>query len=155
MEVRMSNELHADYASGNTLYAAVRSLSGQVWCPAAQAFETWGADAHTADDYDLTLADCSGSRYVGDFDADIPPGSYFVQVFAAPGAGPADGDPLVSSRLVLWTGSGELTAAKLLINKAVMDKLAGAVDYYDDDAQTILFTHTTTDTPSTITRNPG
>jgi hypothetical protein len=148
----MSDEIHADYASGNTLYAVIRSLSGQVWCLAGQVFETWGAGGHDADDYDTPLADCSGSRYVGDFDTDIPPGSYFVQVFRQAGAAPDDADPLVSSRFVLWTGSGELTAAKLLVNKAVMDKLVGAIDYYDDDGQTILFTHTTTDTPASITR---
>jgi hypothetical protein len=148
----MSHEIHADYVSGNTLYAVIRSLPGQVWCPAGQVFESWGAGAHTAGDYDIALTDCSGSRYVGDFDADVPPGSYYLQVFRQAGTAPADSDPLVSSRFVLWTGSGELTATKLLVNRAVMDKLAGAIDYYDDDGQTILFTHLPTDTPATITR---
>ena len=148
----MANEIHADYASGNTLYAVIRNLSGQVWQVAGHVFESWGTAGHTADDYDMALADCSGSRYVGDFDADIPPGPYFVQVFRQAGGDPADTDPLVSSRFLLWTGTGELTATKLLVNKAVMDKLAGTIDYYDHDGQTILFTHTPTDTPATLTR---
>jgi hypothetical protein len=149
----MSHEVYADYASGNTLYAVVRGLSGQVWCPAGQAFEAWGAAGHATADYSMALADCSGSRYVGDFDADIPPGSYVIQVFSQAGANPADTDPLVGSRLILWTGSGELTATKLLVNKAVMAKVAGTIDYYDDDGETVLFTHTPVDTPASLTRN--
>ena len=46
-------------------------------------------------------------------------------------------------------------AAKLLVNKAVQNKLTGAVDYYDDDGETILLTHTPADEESTITRNPS
>lgn len=46
-------------------------------------------------------------------------------------------------------------AAKLLVNKAVQDKITGAIDYYDDDGQTILFTHTPIDDESTITRTPS
>lgn len=47
------------------------------------------------------------------------------------------------------------TAAKLLVNKAVQNKLTGTVDYYDDDGETILLTHTPADQESTITRNPS
>ena len=43
-------------------------------------------------------------------------------------------------------------AAKMLINKAVQDKNTGVVSYYDDDGETILLTHTPTDSESTITR---
>jgi hypothetical protein len=46
-------------------------------------------------------------------------------------------------------------AAKSLVNKAIQNKNTGAIDYYDDDEQTILFTHTPTDDESTITRTPG
>ncbi|MCK4913011.1 MAG: hypothetical protein KAS69_00245 [Planctomycetes bacterium] len=46
-------------------------------------------------------------------------------------------------------------AAKLLVNKAVQNKLTGAVDYYDDDGETILLTHTPADQESIITRNPS
>ncbi len=56
---------------------------------------------------------------------------------------------------------GELTAlgldkaAKMLINKAVQDKLSGAIEYYDDDGQTVVLTHTPEESESGITRMPG
>jgi len=46
-------------------------------------------------------------------------------------------------------------AAKSLINKAVQTKATGAIDYYDDDGETVLLTHTPTDAESTITRTPS
>lgn len=46
-------------------------------------------------------------------------------------------------------------AAKVLTNKAVQNKSTGAIDYYDDDDQTVILTHTPTDTESTITRTPS
>jgi len=45
-------------------------------------------------------------------------------------------------------------AAKSLINKAIQNKITGAIDYYDDDSQTILFTHMPIDNESNITRTP-
>ncbi len=47
------------------------------------------------------------------------------------------------------------TAAKVLVNKAVQNKVGGAIDYYDDDDQTVILTHTPTDGESTITRAPS
>lgn len=46
-------------------------------------------------------------------------------------------------------------AAKLLVNKAVQNKVTGAIDYYDDDDQTVILTHTPADAESTITRTPS
>lgn len=46
-------------------------------------------------------------------------------------------------------------AAKSLINKAVQTKATGAIDYYDDDGQAVILTHTPTDAESTITRTPS
>jgi hypothetical protein len=43
-------------------------------------------------------------------------------------------------------------AAKMLINKAVQNKVTGAINYYDDDDETVILTHTPTDGESTITR---
>jgi hypothetical protein len=150
----MANEIQADYASGNTLYAVLRNRAGQVWHPALQAFESWGSSGHTADDYDIPLTDKTGSRYVGDFDPGVPSGSYGIQVFRQAGATPADTDTLVCSREIVWTGTGELTAAKLLANKAIGDTAVGTIDYYDDDGQTVLLTHNRQDEGSTTTRTP-
>jgi len=46
-------------------------------------------------------------------------------------------------------------AAKVLVNKAVQNKNTGVINYYDDDGETIILTHTPTDTESTITRTPS
>jgi hypothetical protein len=46
-------------------------------------------------------------------------------------------------------------AAKLLVNKAIQNKVTGAIDYYDDDGQTVILTHTPVDGESTLTRAPG
>jgi len=46
-------------------------------------------------------------------------------------------------------------AAKLLVNKAVQNKSSGVINYYDDDGQTVILTHTPTDEASTVTRTPS
>lgn len=148
----MANEIHIDYASGHTVYASVRNRAGQVWCPAAQAFENWGDAGHDADDYDIALADKGGSRYLGDFDASIPAGRYGVQCFAQAGAAPAPSDLLIDGRTIHWTGAAELTAMTILANKMVHDKDADVYDYYDDDHKTVIFTHHIEENASTVTR---
>jgi hypothetical protein len=150
----MANEIQADYASGSTLYAVIRNRAGQVWHPGQRAFENWGLGGHTADDYDVPLTDKTGSRYIGDFDAGIPSGYYCIQVFQQADSAPADTDTLVGGREILWTGTGELTAAKLLANKAVEDTMTETIDYYDDDGQTILLSQTLHEGASTFTRTP-
>lgn len=151
----MANEIHADYASGNTLYAVVRNSVGNVWYPTGQAFEPWGTGSRDADDYDISLTDKSGSRYVGNFDSNIPAGRYSIQIFLQAGANPADGDSLIASDEMIWSGTGIITAEKLLANKAIQDKTTGQIKYYDDDEQTVILTHTPDDAESTITRTPG
>jgi hypothetical protein len=46
-------------------------------------------------------------------------------------------------------------AVKVLVNKAVQTKSTGAIEYYDNDGQTVILTHTPDDTESTITRTPN
>lgn len=150
----MANEIHANYASGNTLYAVIRNCAGDVWYIAGQSFEEWGTNSRTADDYDISLTDKSGSQYVGDFDNNLPAGRYSVQVFLQGGANPVDGDTLITSDEILWSGTGKVTADKLLANKAVQNKTTGQIKYYDDDEQTVLLTLIPTDTEATITRMP-
>ena len=43
-------------------------------------------------------------------------------------------------------------AVKILLNKAVQDKLTGAIQYYDDDGQTVILTHTPEEGESSLTR---
>ncbi len=151
----MANEIHVDYASGNTLYTIVRDVAGNVWYVTGQVFESWGTAGRTADDYDISLVDKSGSRYVGNLDANIPAGRYSIQTFLQAGANPADSDTLVSSEEIVWSGTGRVTADKVLANKAVQNKLTGRIDYYDDDGQTILLTHTPSDAEATLVRTSG
>ena len=151
----MANEIHVDYAPGNTLYTVVRNIAGDVWHVAGQVFETWGTAGRTADDYDMSLTDKSGSRYVGNFDANIPAGRSSVQTFLQAGPNPADSDTLVAVEQIVWSGTGRVTADKMLANKAAQTKSTGQIKYYDDDGQTILLTHTPGDTEATLTRAPS
>ena len=151
----MANEIHGNYATGNTLYAVVRNSVGDVWYVAGQSFEVWGTGSRTADDYDISLTDKGGSKYVGDFDSNISRGRYSVQTFLQAGANPADGDTLLSSDEIVWSGTGKVTPDKLLANKAIQNKTTGQIKYYDDDEQTVLLTHIPTDAEATITRMPS
>ena len=151
----MANEIHVNYASGNTLYAVVRNGAGNVWYIAGQVFEVWGTGGRTADDYDISLTDKSGDLYVGSFDTNIQVGRYSVQVFLQAGANPANSDTFVAGEEIVWSGTGAVTAEKLLANKAVQSKSSSQIEYYDDDGQTVLLTHTPTDAAATITRTPS
>ncbi|MBN1796733.1 MAG: hypothetical protein JW804_08670 [Sedimentisphaerales bacterium] len=151
----MSNEIHIDYESGNTLYAVLRDSTGKVWYPAGQSFEDWGNNGHDADDYDLSLTDKDGNRYVGDFDNNIGKGRYTIQIFLQADSNPANTDELIAAGAIFWTGNSELTCDKIFANKAVQDKLTGKIEYYDDDSQTVILTHTPTDQQSTLTRTPS
>lgn len=151
----MANEIHVDYTSGNTLYAVVRNEAGEVWYAGGQVFESWGTGGRAANDYDISLTDKGGNRYVGNFDGNIAAGRYSVQVFLQAGANPADSDNLVGGDEIVWSGVGEVTSDKLLANKAVQNKSTGEIKYYDNDGQTVLLTHTPTDAAATITRTPS
>jgi hypothetical protein len=117
----MANEIHVDYTSGNTLYAVVRNTAGKVWYAGGQVFESWGTGSRAADDYDISLTDKSGNRYVGSFDSNIPAGRYSIQIFLQAGVNPADSDNLVGGGEIIWSGVGEVTSDKLLANKAVQN----------------------------------
>ena len=151
----MANEIQVSYASGHALYAVIRNRAGEVWQVAGQAFEPWGSAGHGATDYALALTDKGGSRYVGDFDQEIPAGSYSVQWFVQAGASPADTDTLAGGGEIVWTGTAELTATKILANKAVQDVATKAVDFYDDDGATIIFHQSSTNNGVTHTRAPN
>jgi hypothetical protein len=155
----MANEIHIDYQSGEVLYAVRFNSAGQVALSDGSSFENWGASGHDADDYDVSLSEVGsgGCHYMGDFDAgsNVPAGRYGVVVFLQAGANPADGDRIIGSGEVSWSGAGELTADKILANKAVQTKSTGAIEYYDDDGQTVILTHTPDDGESAITRTPS
>ena len=151
----MANEIHIDYQSGLTIYACLRNITGEVWNPSLQAFEQWGSDGHTADDYHISLTDKGGNRYTGDFDAAIGPGRYSIQIFIQNSQAPADTDELIGTGSIVWTGVAELSCDKILANKAIQNKLTGEINYYDDDSQTVILTITPSEDESILTRTPG
>jgi hypothetical protein len=61
----------------------------------------------------------------------------------------------VTVQSVLNPDGPVVQAAKVIVNKAVQNKLTGAIDYYDDDGQTVILTQTPTEAESTITRMPS
>jgi hypothetical protein len=148
----MANEIQANYSSGETLYAVIRNRTGQVWYATGQSFEDWGTSGRTAADYDIALTDKGGNRYLGDFDTNVPAGTYCIQIFRQIEAAPADTDTLAGSRDIIWTGNGELTATKMLANKSVQNKATGAISYYDDDNETVLVTHMPQEGTATLAR---
>jgi hypothetical protein len=152
----MANEIYVNYSSGNTLYAVIRNRQGGVWYPSGQVFEAWGTSGRDADDYDIALTDKGGARYTGNFPTAITAaGEYGIQVFLQAGGSPANGDELVASRQIVWSGKAEITAEKLLANKAIQDKSSGEIEYYDDDGVTIILTLTPADGEENITRTPS
>ena len=111
----MSSEIRQFFATGYTLYAVIRNISGQVWYITGEVFEAWGTGGRTAADYDIALTEYHGS-YIGDFDTNIDAGRYDVQVFRQAAGAPADTDPMVGVTQISWSGSaavgvGEVGAA--------------------------------------------
>ena len=162
----MANEVHIDYTSGETLYGVVFDSAGQVNVNGGNTFEDWGSNSHDSDDYDFSISEVGsgGTHYTGDFPVGITKvGRFTIVVFIQSGANPADGDEILGSGELIWNGSTEERiivgglnkAVKLLTNKAVQDKITGTIEYYDDDGEAVILTHTPTDSESTFTRTPS
>lgn len=148
----MANEIYADYESGNTLYAVIRNKVGEVWYVNGEVFESWGTNGRDATNYCVNLVDKSGSLFVGNFDENIPSGKYYIQIFLQAGAGPDDGDSLVKCQDIVWSGTGQITSEKILVNKAIQNKSTGQIQYFDDDKQTVLITLTPSEDQESVTR---
>ncbi len=106
----MADEIKHPYVDPTaTLYAVIRDDSGQVWDPAAQVFETFGAGGHTNADYDIAMTDAGGGFFTADFDANIPEGSpgYWVTIYLQAGGSPADPptDLPIGQQFIDWDGS--------------------------------------------------
>jgi len=152
--------VHMQEFAGKNLYFVRFNSAGQVALSDGSAFEIWGTGGHDADDYDVALTEIGAGlsgHYVGDFDAagNIDAGRYIVVVFLRISASPQNGDIALGMSEIVWTGTGELTADKILANKAVQTKSTGVIDYYDDDGQSVILTHTPNDTELSITRTPS
>lgn len=99
----MANEVHIDYDSGLTLYFIIRNSAGLPWDTTGEDFESWNAMG----DYDVSMTDMSGSRYMGSIPANLAAGRYSIQVFQRVGGSPADNDLFLGGREMLWNGTAE------------------------------------------------
>jgi len=100
-----ANEIRAFVAGAADCFAVVREIDGDVWYPTGQVFEVWGTSARTAADYGIALTDKSGDMFVGDFNANISAGQYYIITYQQAGANPADTDPAVWQDYGYWDGS--------------------------------------------------
>lgn len=113
----MANELRGVAGSG-TLYARIASSAGLWWNTNSAAFEAYSAGNYGYYDVALTEQGNSGV-YVADFPSGITAsGTYEYYVHRQLGASPAEGDPVVNTGKIDWSGtvsvtsgSGSMTAA--------------------------------------------
>ncbi len=70
------------------------------------------------------------------------------------GAGDIDASEIDAAKNDAGASKEQATLSrKILANKAVQNKNTGVIEYYDDDDETVILTHTPVDTESEITRN--
>jgi hypothetical protein len=125
-----ADEIHIDYESGATVYAARFDSAGDVGITDGNSFETWS----TAGDYDVTMTENgTGGHFVGDFDAyaNIGDGTYKVTAYEQIGGSPADADRAIYVGTIKWKDGAE-------------DRDAAASDSAVTDAL-ITSSHSTTD----------
>jgi len=107
----MANEIHIDSDADVTLYFLIYNTAGNVNDEAAGdgSFEAYAA-ANIADyDHALTENGDTSGHYVGSFDTNISAaGRYFIKVFLQLGGSVADGDDVVGSWWIVWSGSAEI-----------------------------------------------
>lgn len=104
----MAREIRGVSASG-TLYARIMSAAGLWWN--GTAFEAYSAANYSTYDLAMTEQGASGV-YVADFPATIlSTGTYEYFVHRQAGASPAEGDPVINTGKVDWTGSTSASSA--------------------------------------------
>jgi len=103
----MGAELKLNWPITQTLFACVFNTAGKIWYPTSEAFETFGTDAHTANNYALTMTGYTGGLHLGDMDTNIPAGNYIALFYVRSTATPLDADMAdsVGKQDMYWTGS--------------------------------------------------
>lgn len=98
-----ATELLAAYATGQTVYAHILNSSGERWN--GSDFETYASANY--DTYDVSLTEQGGSGvYVSGFPAGITTaGSYAYFIYLQAGGSPAEGDVIIGTGTIDWTGS--------------------------------------------------
>lgn len=104
----MAREIRGVSPTG-TLYARILNSSGLWWN--GSDFEAY--DASSYGDYDVAMTEQGNSGvYVADFPTAIQTGgTYEIFVHRQMGASPAEGDPVINTGKVDWTGTASIVAA--------------------------------------------
>lgn len=104
----MSNEIRGVAPSG-TLYARIMNKAGQWWN--GSSFESYSAGNYSTYDVAMTEQGNSG-LYVADFPSGITSsGTYEYYVHRQAGGSPAEGDLIVNTGKVDWTGTVSVSAS--------------------------------------------
>lgn len=96
------------------MYATIRQHDGDVWWALGEVFEPWGTDGRANINYAISLTDKGGGLFVGDFDTNVPAGTYDVQIFLQSGDDPAAVDSSLGSSEFEWSGSAMLVKCSLV-----------------------------------------
>lgn len=104
----MANEIRG-VSTGTTCYAALINNAGHWWN--GTAFEVYDAGSYS--DYDIAMTEQGNS---GVFFANFPTtittgGTYEYYVYAQAGGSPAEGDSVINTGRIDWTGTSSITAA--------------------------------------------
>ena len=100
----MANEIQADFTTGKTLYAQVRSATGAIWNTASAALQAY-VTANIAD-YDIAMTEqgTASGYYAGNMPA-AAGGVYNVVVKVRVGGAPAETDPTIATGQIEWSGT--------------------------------------------------
>lgn len=117
----MAGELRAQFLTGNTLYAILLNMSGDVWN--GSAFDDTPTSGEWAG-YDIPLAEDGVSGYYrGNLPA-LAAGVYEIRVHRQAGGLPLATDPLVWTDQIAWSGTAIVVpAGTLAIADQVWDEL--------------------------------
>jgi hypothetical protein len=104
----MANEIHADYKTGEILYATRFQPDGNVFITDGSADQVWSDPTL----YNVPMTENgNGGHYEGDFDTleNIGAGVYQITVFLQTGGSPSNGDPQLYKGEIYWDGVAEIT----------------------------------------------
>lgn len=104
----MSNEIRGVSSTG-TLYARLMNGAGKLWNTSSLAFETYAVGDYSS--YVIAMTEQGNSGvYVCDFPSSITAaGTYEYFVHRRVGASPAEGDIIINTGKIDWTGTSSVT----------------------------------------------
>lgn len=143
-----ADEIHVDYESSATLYAARFQPAGNVFVTSGLSDQIWS----TAGDYDVTMTENgTGGHFVGSFDAlaNIGDGTYKITVYEQLGGSPADSDRAIYVGTIVWKDSAEFDPTTVLTSIETLAQLM--VDIMEGD----LWTNTATTPWRSVIRTKG